>query len=134
VKEGSIVDSRAIQHESNPAFDFDGEKQTETRLLHEMDALGIRLAELELIYGTMTAGNLRYRITGSLEQQITSRDRRWRGWIMLDGSNEIIPSTPNNLVRLELDDKRAGEFSVVGITFTSDGRREYWMKSEGGFG
>jgi hypothetical protein len=180
---------RAEQNESNPAIEFDGEKQAETRLLllelrHDVDALGARLAGLEgLVFahmhqltdlerslrgeyapsnrdfpaaekssqsvqitqeltatllepisGTMTAGDRRYRITGNLEQETSSRNRRWRGSIMLDGLNEVVPSTPNNLVRLELDDNRAGEFSVVGMTFTRDGRREYRIESYGHFG
>ena len=89
---------------------------------------------MEPISGTMTAGDRQYQITGNLEQQAVNGSRRWRGSIMLENANEMIPDTPNNLVKLELDDNRSGEFSISGISFSRNGRREYWVESYGRFG
>jgi hypothetical protein len=89
---------------------------------------------MEPISGTMFASDRKYRVTGSLEQQTANGNLHWRGSIMLRSANEIIPTTPNNLVRLELDDNRSGDFRISGITFSSTGRREYLVESDGQFG
>lgn len=86
---------------------------------------------MEPISGTMIAGDRKYRITGSLEQQTANGNVQWRGSIMLRTANEIIPTTTDNLVRLELGDDRSGDFRVVGITFSHTGRREYLVESDG---
>jgi hypothetical protein len=88
---------------------------------------------MEPISGTMTAGDRQYRITGSLEQRSKNGAPQLLGSIILDGINEIFPSTPIDTARLELEDGRSGDFSIVGISSSGDGRLKYFVASNAHF-
>jgi hypothetical protein len=85
---------------------------------------------MESISGTLIAGDLKCKFKGSLQQQGINGSLQWRGSVLPKNASEIIPSSPKNIVRLELDDSRSGDFRITGICFTSDGRREYFVAGQ----